>query len=1346
MTIGRNVVCLVSLAVYFAASTALAQVIVPDSLEPWREWVLYGEDYRACPVLNGSQPTNRSAYVCAWPGELNFDVDTQGATFSQAWTVYAESWVQLPGDQEFWPSELTIDGAPQAAVLRNGRPTIRLDSGNYQLNGSLSWATRPASIAVPVQTGLLRLTVDDQPIANPELEAGMLWLGLRAEAIVEEDRLSVAVYRRLSDALPVRIETRIELDIAGQSREVGLQGTLLPDFVGEALFSDLPAQLEPDGTLRIQVRPGRWLVSVTARHPEIVQQIDRPDAADPWPADEIWSFQSEPRLRVAALEGAPAIDSQRSGVPPEWQNLPSYRVGAGVTLNLVERSRNDASNNNRLDLRRNLWLDFDGGGLTAQDNVQGAMRNAWRLDMATPYLMTMASIDDENLLITEGLQAGTQGIELREPQLRLATTARLPSTARLPVTGYTESFGSVNTTLHLPPGYRLVAAPGADQAAGAWFERWRLLDVFLTLIIAAATWRLFGLVPGLVALAAMVLIFHEPSAPRWAWLNLIVAIAVLRVAPEGRLRSFCQRYRFVSLAALALLLIPFTVEQLRVVVFPQLEQFSLQRGVSSRAIQNLNQAFSSRAPASAAAGVAADRVLERAQSLEEVIVTGSVIGGDIGRYQPGALVQTGPGLPDWAWNRYQLQFSGPVEADQSYRMVVFAPWLTALWRVASVALALTLLWLLARTGFQWPTRLLRKGSGAAAALVAVLLLPDTSPAQELNQFPSPALLAELKGRLTEPAPCHPNCAELNDAVVELADESLRVQLEFAVQAPVAVPVPGDGQTWQPQSISVDGAAAGMLYRGQDGRAWLTLDAGVHDVEAQGMIAATDSVTLPFPLRPHRIAVDADGWDVAGVTDGRLPSGALELIRQREDDGVDDQLPATVFPPYVSVVRTINFELDWSVNTVVRRVAPTDGAFTLAITLLADEAVVTPGIEVDDGMAIVAFAAGQDAVGWESRIASAEQLTLAAAIEAPWTESWRFRVGYLWHAEYAGFPETPPEFVNNSFYTPEYYPRPGESLTLAMSRPEPASGDTIAIDSVRYIRTIGARASESTLGFESRSTRGTEHVVTLPDASELDSVTIDGQVLPLQLNGNQLALPITPGEHFVQLAWRDAQGVSLRTALPAVDLGAGASNLTLGLRLPADRWLLYPYGPTLGTAVLYWAELLVFVLAAFILGRLDLSPLRSHEWLLLGLGLSTFAWPILVLFGVWAFVMSWRSRMTPELSRRSFNLLQCALAALTIGALIGLIGAIPAGLLGAPNMHIVSPVEFGALAWFADRTDSSTPSAAVVSVSLWYYKAAMLAWALWLSFALLRWLPWAWRAYSHGGFWRGRIKADDTVDA
>ncbi|HSG64629.1 MAG TPA: hypothetical protein VLD39_06500, partial [Gammaproteobacteria bacterium] len=424
-------------------------------------------------------------------------------------------------------------------------------------------------------------------------------------------------------------------------------------------------------------------------------------------------------------------------------------------------------------------------------------------------------------------------------------------------------------------------------------------------------------------------------------------------------------------------------------------------------------------------------------------------------------------------------------------------------------------------------------------------------------------------------------------------------------------------------------------------------------------------------------------------------------------------------------------------TIVERIAPSEAAFTTTIPLLASEAVLTPGVEVAGGAATVAFAAGQRAVHWSSRLPGVTSLNLTAAADRPFTEHWVFDIGALWHAEVAGVPRTPPEGFLSAF---EYLPRPGETLTIDITRPEPAGGDTIAIDRVDYVANVGQRLTQSTVDFTYRSTRAEQHVVTLPEGSELDSVAIDGSPVPLRLDDAQLELPVTTGQHSVTIAWRNAREIGTIARLDRIDLGAGASNLQASLRLPQNRWVLLGFGPALGSAVLYWAELLVFALAAVALGRLAWSPLRTHEWLLLGLGLSTFAWPTLMLFTVWAFTMSWRERSSLKLPDRWFNALQLVLGALSFFALATLIGAIPIGLLGTPDMQIASPVGYETLSWFEDRSAGLTPEAGALSVSLWFYRAAMLAWALWLSFALLRWLPWAWRAFSHGGHWRGRVRA------
>ncbi|MEO6927180.1 MAG: hypothetical protein ABI129_11010, partial [Rhodanobacter sp.] len=62
---------------------------------------------------------------------------------------------------------------------------------------------------------------------------------------------------------------------------------------------------------------------------------------------------------------------------------------------------------------------------------------------------------------------------------------------------------------------------------------------------------------------------------------------------------------------------------------------------------------------------------------------------------------------------------------------------------------------------------------------------------------------------------------------------------------------------------------------------------------------------------------------------------------------------------------------------------------------------------------------------------------------------------------------------------------------------------------------------------------------------------------------------------------------------------------------------------------------------------------------------------------------------------------------------------------------------GGLHWFDDRSNGALPSAGVLSLPLWVYKVAMLAWALWLANALIGWLRWAFEAWTHGGYWRKR---------
>jgi hypothetical protein len=159
-----------------------------------------------------------------------------------------------------------------------------------------------------------------------------------------------------------------------------------------------------------------------------------------------------------------------------------------------------------------------------------------------------------------------------------------------------------------------------------------------------------------------------------------------------------------------------------------------------------------------------------------------------------------------------------------------------------------------------------------------------------------------------------------------------------------------------------------------------------------------------------------------------------------------------------------------------------------------------------------------------------------------------------------------------------------------------------------------------------------------------------------------------------------------------------------------------------------------------LGRMHRAPLRRYEWLILGLGLSTFSWSALLLFAIWIFAMRWREEIDAEQwSARKFNLLQVGLIVLSAAAVVSLVAAIPYGLLANPDMRVAgSGQQANELSWFNDQAAGELPVPWVLSLSLWWYKAAMLLWALWLAFALVRWLPIAWKALGAGGFWRKRL--------
>ena len=355
---------------------------------------------------------------------------------------------------------------------------------------------------------------------------------------------------------------------------------------------------------------------------------------------------------------------------------------------------------------------------------------------------------------------------------------------------------------------------------------------------------------------------------------------------------------------------------------------------------------------------AAQEPERRAEKLESITVTGSSIGRvDMetaspkvviqrarinNRYSKSTVVQTGAGEPGWQLgNRYQLNWSGPVLADQSVRLLIASPWLVRLLRVVLVAVLGVLLW-----------QLLRKRSGGGVLLSryakagSVLLLVLFPCVVQAQGFPSDTLLQDLKARLAEPPRCAPICASIANALVSADGDGLRVAMDVHAQTRVSVAIPVDEKSLVLEAISIDGVADAKLAN-VNGATSVAVDRGVHRVEIRYAVSS-DRVELAFPEQPRRIRFEGSDWVSSGIADDLMLTETLSLTRSREaGDAVAENVEQR-FPPYVRVHRTINLDLDWSIDGTVERLAPDTGGFTVNMAMLAGEHVQTPGLKVQDG--------------------------------------------------------------------------------------------------------------------------------------------------------------------------------------------------------------------------------------------------------------------------------------------------------------------------------------------------------------------------------------------------------------
>ncbi len=1306
----------------------LTRAETPEPLKPWFDWVIQEHQQELCPFLyNDFQQKH-----CTWAGVLDLDIEDSQGEFSVTWQVDQDSWVTLPGDLKTWPQDVRVNEQMAAIISQQNRPAIYLKTGVYQIKGLFVWDKIPESLAIPSNQGLLHLNIKQKNIPYPLLKNDRVWLkqsdvGNQQPRNIE-NKINVQVFRKIMDGVPLQMQTWLELEVAGQTREIKLPLALLPGWIPVSLTTSLPARIEPDGQLLVQVRPGRWRIQLDARYPENITELSTPTDQN-WPKDEIWSFQSAPNIRTVEISGLTSIDPSQTNVPSPWRALPAYLMQNNQTMTLrIIRRGNPEPEPNRLNLKRQFWLDFNGEGYTVSDSIDGRMTQGWRLNALPATEVGQVVVDGQNQLVTLSEKPARQGVELRKGQIALKADSRIHGDIhQLDVTGWEQNFAMVTAELNLPPGWRLLAAQGVDNVPNSWLARWTLLDLFVLLIASLAITRLWTVYWGFFAMLTLALLWHESGAPHWIWLSILAAIALLRVLPDGRFKHLIQSYLNLNGIILVIIVVPFMVHQVRTGLYPQLEKRN--SGMVSQVVHQMKA--DQIAPEAELMEQSADsyRVKMRSAKLLSSIAYGTQ-DQTLDDLDPEANIQTGPGLPEWQWHKVILSWNGAVDSRQQIRFWYLSPGILMLLNFLRVVFTVILAALLFDALKRLPA--LQSGWGTSAIMLLMLGWPLH---QSHAAFPDPVLLNELQQRILKSPDCLPDCAQIAQMTLQASPDITEIDLEVHAAQNTAIPLPGHAGVWVPNQVMVDGKTSPAMISDSQGQIWLKLDQGRHRVHLKGLNPAHSKMTLALPLKPFQTTVQLEGWSVEGLHENGLTDAQLILTRIEQPKAEDhlQRIEPGTLPAFVQIERTLNLGLDWTMTTRVTRLAQNEAAISLAIPLLEGESVTDEQIRVKDHQVWVSLAARQNSIHWRSVLSKKQTLLLTAADSAQWTELWRLNVSPVWHVETSGLSVIHQQ--NQERWLPEWRPWPGEKVTLAIHRPDAVQGATLTIDKTKLEIKPGKRNIETRLDLQLRSSKGGQHSLTLPPDADLQEVQINGMAQPIRKKNNTLTLPVQPGVQQISLTWRILQEQSSLLRSPALDLGLPSVNNTIQMILGQDRWVLLTFGPDMGPAVLFWGIMIVIVLISWGLGRVKLAPLRGWQWFLLLIGLSQIPVGMALIVVLWLFALGLRQKKIIE-EAATFNLAQIVLGLLTLVALMLIFSAVKQGLLGTPDMQIAGNRSSAFhLNWYQDRSDNTLPEATMISVSITVYRILMLCWSLWLAVSLLNWLKWGWQCFSEGGIWK-----------
>lgn len=591
--ISLSIVILLSLAVFTDASKASSFTLepkrfeafnkedLPNLLQDWAKWSLDGVEKNKCDFAYN----NFNDKFCYYISNLDIDIEDKEVNFVQKVRILEKGYVLLPGSVEVFPTNVLVNDKEINIISRSGRPYVYLDKGTYTIKGVAKSKENVRYLFIPNNSTVINVKKSGVTIPNPTIDyQGVLRLETQSTSKSETDDISIFVYRKITDNIPIMMTVRLNLNVTGKERVENL-GKIIPEnFSLAATDSNISVYVQKNGDLIAEVKPGYSNIDIILR-----QNNDSLDfVLDNSPVDqEVWVFESDNSRRVIqAPLTLRSVQTQNIPMPDAWKRLPAYEINKDDNFTL-KAINYENKNLDVLSLNRNIKLSFDGSFYSIQDSISANFKEDGRLLLKTPFKFYSANINGEPQAITYTTEDKDAGIEVRKGHVTITNVLRVDNEKNIPAAGYNREFNDVVWNLELAPGYKLFHASGVDTVSDSWISNWNLMGVFIVALLVACFYYLFGFKKAFLGLILIALL--HPVFPQFTFISFVLCGLLFlqrSLKPEQTAYSFVSYVRYTLFLFLLIASFVFVVKHLRGAIYPALDT-----GIASDFMVFINSQF-----------------------------------------------------------------------------------------------------------------------------------------------------------------------------------------------------------------------------------------------------------------------------------------------------------------------------------------------------------------------------------------------------------------------------------------------------------------------------------------------------------------------------------------------------------------------------------------------------------------------------------------------------------------------------------------------------------------------------------------------------------------------------------